>query len=123
MDKAADRPALTDQVTFCPTPAPGGEALGTAPRPSLQAEEVGDDEVVAASRQRAPKSIVELSPERRLAALCSIRPQLAAIPLRKEILEVAEEIVSLSDGPGIEPTSLLFLVRSLIYLDRQERVP
>ena len=61
------------------------------------------------------------STETLLAALHAIEPQLAVMPIQREILEVAEEIASLSDVIGIERSRLLFLVQTVVYMDRQWR--
>ena len=48
-------------------------------------------------------------------------PELAAIQVPKETLEVAEEIVASADGPGIERSSVLLMRRVALFLDRRGR--
>lgn len=46
---------------------------------------------------------------------------IGSLYVRPEILEAAEEIADLSDVVGIERSSLEWLVRVVLFLDRQER--
>ena len=61
------------------------------------------------------------SPSALLDALETISPPLHALQIPKEILEVTEEIASRHDGCGMELSSLLYLLRVVLYLDRQQR--
>jgi hypothetical protein len=54
-----------------------------------------------------------------LAQLGTIADGLSAIRTPKENLEVAEAIVDVSDGPGVEHTQLEYLVRYLLYAARK----
>jgi hypothetical protein len=56
-----------------------------------------------------------------LSELAAHECPLHAIQIPKGILELAEEIVSHADSPGIERDSLLFLLRAVLFLDRQNR--
>jgi hypothetical protein len=57
-----------------------------------------------------------------LAQLGTIADELSAIQISKEILEVAEAIVDVSDGPGVERTQLEYLVRYLLYVGRKSEL-
>lgn len=108
---AGDMPALT--TSSCSLrPLKGGACPDMSP-PSHQGAALGDDEVAAEVVARKATALEEI------AELCATDPLLSSIPVRTEILEVAEEIASSSDVIGIERTNLLFLVRAIVYLDRQ----
>jgi hypothetical protein len=65
--------------------------------------------------------MTETSPSRRLSELVLLESPLHAIQIPKEILEVAEELVSRTDTDGIEPDDLRLLIRMVLFLDRQQR--
>src|SRR4051794_1109556 len=67
-----------------------------------------------ASLSKPPPSTGRL----RLDVLAAPEHPLHAIRISKEILEAAEEIVGLSDGPGVETETLEFLIRFLLFAAR-----
>ena len=62
------------------------------------------------------------SPVALLSELAGTDSRIEAIQVPQEILELAEEIVSRAEAPGIEHESLLLMLRAVIFLDRQARV-
>jgi hypothetical protein len=66
-------------------------------------------------------SLSDTSPTIRLGELASCR-ELNEIQIRPEILEMAEELLSGCDGIGVERSSVAFLVRMILFLDRRQCV-
>ena len=65
----------------------------------------------------------ETTPSAHLIELGTKHLELLSIQIPKEILGAAEEIVSGIEGPGIEPSMLIYLLQVVLYLDRQKRTP
>src|SRR5436309_3483642 len=66
-----------------------------------------------------PLELRRQRPTFRLHELQTKHPEMLSMPIPEEILEVAEEIVSSCDSPGIEPSTLVLLLQVALYLDRQ----
>lgn len=108
--------------TETPIPLSGAGLLapaeGAAPLPPecLKAQETSAlvavaQPIVGPMRGKSPLEILD-----------HVASLLPAIQIPKETLEIAEEIVSGADAPGIENESLLLMLRVAIFLDRQHRV-
>jgi hypothetical protein len=67
------------------------------------------------------KPMADNSSSMSLSELAAQESPLHAIQIPSEIWELAEAIVSRADSPGIENDSLKFLLRAVLYLDRQRR--
>ena len=58
------------------------------------------------------------SPSARIAELAAIESPLHQVQIPGEILELAEEISSRSEEPGLSPSTLRFLLKLTLYLGR-----
>jgi hypothetical protein len=67
------------------------------------------------------KPMADNSSSMSLSELAALESPLHAIQIPSEIWELAEAIVSRADSPGIENDSLKFLLRAVLYFDRQRR--
>jgi hypothetical protein len=91
--------------------------LAEEEHPSLADYIANGQQVAAAAEKTDATNASEL-----LSELLSLGRRLDEVEIPKEILAVAEELVSWSDVEGLEHDSLLFLLRSVLFLDRRWRM-
>ena len=116
---ALDRAALQNETTFSSSDSKPHGLAETACLAVLDCCEAPTTSVLGVEARPIAVPMRGKSLQEILDHVKSLRP---AIQIPKETLEMAEEIVSGADAPGIETSSLLQILRVAIFLDRQTRI-